>query len=95
MYPSFFSKEQALQILTKKVAAMLTLYERSKYSVSLTEIYNQAQYNLELFKGLKATVNLPLNFSETTVIVYEQLIEVCELLHKRKQENLSDSKRIF
>ncbi len=84
---SFFSKEQALQILTKKVAAMLTLYERSKYSVSLTEIYNQAQYNLELFKGLKATVNLPLNFSETTVIVYEQLIEVCELLHKRKQEN--------
>jgi CHAT domain-containing protein/Flp pilus assembly protein TadD len=84
---SLFSKEQALQILTEKVAAMLTLYERSKYSVSLTEIYNQAEYNLEVFQLLKSTVDLSLDFSETTLIVYEQLIEVCELLYKRKQEN--------
>ena len=83
---SLFSKEEALSILTKKVAAMLTLYKRSKYSVSLIEIYKQAEYNLEIFKGLKARVDLSLDFSEQMVLVYEQLIEVCELLHKRKQE---------
>lgn len=84
---SLFSKEQALQILTKKVTAMLTLYERSKYSVSLIEIYKQAEYNLEVFQSLKSTVDLSLDFSEMTVVVYEQLIEVCELLYHRKQEN--------
>jgi CHAT domain-containing protein len=89
-YPSInslFSKEQALQVLTKKVAAMLRLYERSKYSVSLIEIYNQAEYNLAVFQRWKATVDLSLDFSETVVVVYEQLIEVCELLYKRKQED--------
>jgi CHAT domain-containing protein/predicted Zn-dependent protease len=84
---SLFSKKQALQILTKKVAAMLTLYERSKYSVSLIEIYNQAEYNLKIFQGLTTTIDLSLDFSDMTVLVYEQLIEVCELLYKRKQEN--------
>jgi CHAT domain-containing protein len=83
---SLFSKEQAIRILTKKVAAMLALYEQSKYSVSLMEIYDYAQYNLEVFQLLKATVDLSLDFSDATVVVYEQLIEVCELLHKRTQE---------
>jgi len=89
-YPSInslFSKEQVLQALTKKVAAMLTLYERSKYSVSLIEIYNQAEYNLEVFQHWKATIDLSLDFSEMAVVVYEQLIEVCELLYKRKRED--------
>ncbi|CAA6799092.1 MAG: Unknown protein [uncultured Aureispira sp.] len=83
---SLFSKKEALSILTKKVAVMLTLYGRSKYSVSLIEIYKQAEYNLKVFEGLKAGLDLSLDFSETTVLVYEQLIEVCELLHLRKQE---------
>lgn len=83
---SLFSKEQALQIVSQKVAAMLALYERSKYSISLMEIYEQAQYNLEIFQLLKATIDLPLDFSEKTVVVYEQLIDVCELLYKRTQE---------
>jgi len=84
---SLFSKEQALQILTRKVAAMLALYKRSKYSVSLMEIYKQAQYNLEVFQLLRAAIDLSSGFSEKTVVVYEQLIEVCELLYKRTQEN--------
>lgn len=84
---SLYSKKQALQILTKKVAAMLTLYERSKYSVSLIEIYNQAEYNLEVFQALKSSLDLSLDFSEMTVVVYEQLIEVCELLYRRKEED--------
>lgn len=84
---SLFSKEQALQILTKKVAAMLTLYERSKYSVSLIEIYNQAEYNLKVFQALKSSIDLSLDCSEMAVVVYEQLIEVCELLYHRKQED--------
>lgn len=85
---SLFSKEQAIQILTQKINGMLVLYERSKYSVSLTEIYNHAQYTLEVFRILKAERNLPLSFSDRTVVVYEQFIEVCELLHKRKQEQV-------
>ena len=82
-----FSKELTVQIISTKVQAMLALYQKSKYNVSLKDIYEHTQYNLNLLRQISHRKR---NFVSLSVPVYEQAIEACLLLdaHQPNQEYL-------
>ncbi|WP_264791009.1 CHAT domain-containing protein [Aureispira anguillae] len=80
------SRSNAIQILRSKIETMLILYEKSKYNVSLKDIYSSALYNLDLLRKVSNTATSNTDFLTFSVSVYEQAIEACELLFHHNQE---------
>lgn len=84
---SLYSKLDAVAILTLKIENMLALYRKSKYNVSLKDIYTEAFYVVNLWREIE---HIPPFFQENfltfSTVVYEQAIEACELLYQYNQD---------
>ena len=78
---AFWSKEMSVEILVAQVNAMLGLYDKSKYNISLRSIYEMAEFNIQLLKSIRYKTAGTLALA---VPVYEQMIEVCLLLNERQ-----------
>jgi len=82
---SFFVKEQGIEIITSEIEVMLALYNKSKYNISLKDIYDYAQYNLDLLHQLQVENRPQKDFLKISTPVYEQAVEVCILLHSHNK----------
>lgn len=83
---TIFSKLEVIKIITLKIESMLALYEKSRYNVSLKDIYKHAIYNLKLLEQIEIEHTFEHSFLDFSIYVYEQAIEACELLHRHHQE---------
>ncbi|MDC0230541.1 CHAT domain-containing protein [Aureispira] len=83
---TLFSKEQMLKIITAKIKSMLTLYQKSRYNVSLLDIHRHCQYNLSLLNTIKAQKKPQYGFLQTSISVYEQGVETCLLLYDHNKD---------
>lgn len=76
-----WSKEMTVEILVGQVKAMLGLYGKSKYNVSLKAIYEMAEFNVKLLKSVRYKTARTMQLA---IPVYEQMIEICLLLNERQ-----------